>query len=202
VNELLNETGKKSKKCIMFLDPHKGQVKLWRMMFDLSSRGPLPIHTQKPCWSCRNRFQTHPIGCPIEYHPHLSSGKKKEKREELFRQHNLNTSLGNDYFDTEGIFCTFSCVKNYILHQIRVSRLPKYRKALTYLSTLHLRLTGKLSVIPRGKSWRLGIEWGGHMTARQQRASVGLLDYIETINVERPYMFCTGQLIQEHRVKV
>ena len=93
--DLLHEKSKKSKRSVSFLDPHKGQVKLWGVMIDLTSMGPLPRYTSKPCWWCRNKFSHHPIGCPVRYNTQKEKGIYKDRVEERFTELNLG-SIGSN----------------------------------------------------------------------------------------------------------
>lgn len=199
--DLLHEKSKKSKRSIMFLDPHKGQVKFWGIMIDMTANGPLPRYTPKPCWWCRNKFSYHPIGCPVRYNNHKDKGLDKERIEERIAELNISLENGNDFFETEGIFCTFPCVKAYILDQISKTKSPKYKKALTLLTLLYLKLVGVVITIPAAASWKLTTDWGGHMSPHEFRASTGLLEYTETVNTLRPYMFCSSNWIREKRVR-
>jgi hypothetical protein len=201
IGNLLHEKSKKSKRSIMFLDPHRCKVKFWETMIDLTSNGPLPRYTNNPCWWCRNKFSTHPIGCPIRYNYQKNTGLDKERIEERMEDLNLPLDQGNDFFETEGVFCTFPCVKAYIIDQISRTKSPNYRKALTLLTLLYLKLMGSLDPIPTAGTWKLTSEWGGHMSPLEFRSSNGVLEYIETVNTKRPYMFCSSNLIKEKRLK-
>jgi hypothetical protein len=199
INDLLHETGKKSKRSTMFFDPHKGQIKMWAVMADVTENGPLPRRTNKPCWWCRCKFHTNPIGCPIKYTAYGKTPSKTIIR--WFEENNIPLKDRDGWFETEGVFCMFSCVKAYILNELSRTKSPKYKKSLTLLTLLYSKLTGELAVIPRSGTWKTTTEWGGHMTPQEYRASIGPLEYTETVNVRRPYMFSTSQYIQERRLK-
>jgi hypothetical protein len=201
IGNLLHEKSKKTKRSIMFLDPHRGQIKFWSIMTDLSSNGPLPMYINNPCWWCRNKFSTHPIGCPIRYNCQKDFGLDKERVEKRILELNLSLDNGNDFFETEGVFCTFPCVKAYIIDQISRTKSSTYRKSLTLLTLLYLKLVGNIETIPIAGTWKLTTEWGGHMSPTEYRSSNGLLEYTETVNTKRPYMFCSSNLIKEKRLK-
>jgi len=200
INEILHEKSKKSKRSIMFLDPHKCYIKYWGVMIDMTINGPLPRYTSKPCWYCRNRFASHPIGCPIKYHTSKEEGPSKERIEEVFSRLNLTIEDGTDFFETEGLFCTFPCVKSYILDELSRTKSPKYKKSLTHLTLLYKKIFGMITTIPAAPSWKLTEDWGGHLSPQEYRASTGMLEYVETINVKRPYMFCSSTLVRERRL--
>ncbi len=186
----------------MFLDPHKSLVKLWGNMIDISQGESLPRYTTKPCWWCRSTFNSHPIGCPIKYNPEKSSGIDKDRMLERLQKLNLPATAGTDFFETEGLFCTFPCVKAYILDQISRTKSPKYKKSLTILTLLYMKLMGNVVIIPTAPTWKVITDWGGHLSPQEFRASTGLLEYSETVNIRRPYMYSTSAYIQEKRVRV
>jgi len=202
ITDLLHEKSKKSKRSLMFLDPHKSTVKLWGNMIDVAQGGALPRYTTKPCWWCRSTFNSHPIGCPIRYNPEKSSGSERDRILKRFREANLPLDCGTDFFETEGVFCTFPCVKAYILDQLSRTKSPKYKRALTLLTLLYLKLMGQITIIPTAGTWKVLTEWGGHLTPKEFRATTGLLEYIETVNSRRPYMYSTSTYVQEKRVRV
>ena len=108
VADLLYE---KSKRAYYFLDTRKMQNKFWSVMIDVTANGPLPNTIQKPCWWCRHKFSTKPIGCPLKYHSQKSSGIEKERFEEKLKAANLPTTT-NDFFETEVYFAAFHVVKH------------------------------------------------------------------------------------------
>jgi hypothetical protein len=195
VSELMHE---KSKKAIYFLDSHKKQVKHWVNMIDYTTNGALPQYTTKPCWWCRHTFQTRPIGCPLRYHEHKTSGVDKERFEEKLKSANLPTDT-NDFFETEGIFCSFPCTKAYILS---MKHIAKYKESSTSLTLLYSILFGKVINIPRAPSWKILKDYMGHLTIQEFRATFGQLVYDETVNIRRPYMFSSSRYISEKKVKL
>lgn len=222
--DLLHE---KSKRAYYFLDARKAQNKFWAIMIDVTQNGPLPNTTQKPCWWCRHKFSTKPIGCPLKYHPQKSTGIEKERFEEKLKSAGLPVD-SNDFFETEGCFCSFPCCKAFILDQ---KGSVKYKESLTLLSLLFsiLYSTDKRPVgifsldrtknptkqdalktndadekrdFPVAPSWKLLKDYGGHLTIEQWRATFGKLEYDPTVNTRRPYMFCSSQYISEKKIKL
>ena len=195
VVDLLHE---KSKKAYYFLDTRKIQIKYWGNMLDVTSNGSLPSYTNKPCWWCRHLFKTRPIGCPLVYHPHKKEGVDKERFEEKLKAANISRD-GNDFFETEGYFCSFPCCKAYILSQ---RNNMKYKDSAGLLSLLMYSIYRRRDIIPAAPSWKLLKDYGGHLTIQEFRSSFGKLEYEETINTRRPYMFCSSQYISEKRLKL
>jgi hypothetical protein len=195
ITDLLHE---KSKKAYYFLDTRKIQNKYWGNMLDITMNGALPSSTNKPCWWCRCPFKTRPIGCPLVYHSHKKEGIDKERLEEKFK--NANIALDkNDFFETEGCFCSFPCCKAFILNQRNST---KYKEAAALLSLLFYTLYKRKDELPAAPSWKTLKDYGGHLTIQEFRASFGKLEYEETVNNRRPYMFCSSQYISEKRLKL
>lgn len=222
--DLLHE---KSKRAYYFLDARKVQNKFWGIMIDATINGPLPGTTQKPCWWCRHKFNTRPIGCPLKYNTHKTSGVEKERFEEKLKAANLETST-NDFFETEGMFCSFPCCKAFILDQ---KGSVKYKESLTLLSILFsilfstdkhpvgifsLGRTKKKTLtiknhpedvneeldFPAAPSWRLLKDYGGHLTIEEFRSTFGKLEYDLTVNTRRPYMYSSSQYVSEKKIKL
>lgn len=205
VNELLHEKNKYKNTSKIFLDPrYKTKCKFWACMIDKTQAGPLPLTTSNPCWWCRSTFTTIPMGCPVAYNKECKDELYRERILEKFAQTNISLDDGTDFFETEGIFCSFPCTKSYIMEQISKTRSGKYTNALTLLSLLHNKLTGSevLTDITSAPSWKLLSEWGGHLTPDEFRSSVNQLSYTETSNTKRPLMYSCSQYIQEKRVRV
>lgn len=196
ITELMQD---KSKRAFYFLDSHKTQNKCWANMIDVTLNGCLPPTTRKPCWWCRNSFSGMPIGCPIFYYPQKTSGVEKERFEEKLLAANLPTDT-NNFFETEGYFCSFPCCKAYILDQKSGVR---YKESLALLSLLFFILTdGQHADFPTAPTWKVLKDYGGHLTIKEFRSTFGKLEYRETVNSRRPYMYCSSQYLLEKRVKL
>lgn len=196
IGDLLKE---KSSKFIHFLDTHKDHIKYWIIMAD--AQGVLPLHTTKPCWWCRHSFDTHPLGCPLRYFPHKKEGQEQELLDAKFKELNYNAET-NDYFETEGIFCSFPCIKAYIMDNLSCKANSRYKDSLTLLTLLYTKFFGKIITIPTAPSWKVSADYGGHLTPKEYRSTFGKLVYGETVNIKRPYMFSTSAYIRETRVRL
>jgi hypothetical protein len=195
VVDLLHE---KSKKAYYFLDTRKIQVKYWGVMLDVTMNGALPTSTNKACWWDRHPFKTSPIGCPLVYHSHKTEGIDKERFEEKLKAANIRCDK-NDFFETEGYFCSFPCCKAYILSQRNNMR---YKDSASLLSLLLYVMYGIRDIIPVAPSWKNLKEYGGHLSIQEFRSSFGKLEYNETVNTRRPYMFCSSHYIKEKHLKL
>lgn len=171
-----DKSHERAKKAYYFLDSKKNQMKLWPNFIDISTNGHLPPSTTKLCWWDRHSFQNRPIGCPLRYY-------KKEDKE---------------IYETEGIFCSFSCCKSYIIDR---NSNVKYKDSLSILSSLFMILSQDKShyILPSAPSWKLLKEYGGHLSIQEYRASVGNLEYEDTINIKRCMILSSSQYTQEKR---
>jgi hypothetical protein len=196
VSELLHE---KDKRVYFFLDTRKIKNKLWSNMFDVTNSGPLPAVTNKPCWWCRHSFQTKPIGCPLKYYSYDADDINSIRFREKLEKEGFPTET-TDLFETEGYFCSFPCCKAYIISQ---RGNIKYKESSSLLSLLFITFYGSQKSLPTitAPSWKLLKEYGGHLSIQEFRSSFGQLEYQETVNVRRPYMFSSSQYISEHKLK-
>lgn len=199
ISELLHE---KSKRASYYIDPRKMQHKLWGVMIDVTENGSLPISTSKSCWWCRSPFHSLPIGCPLKYSsPTTTSPIDRQRMADKLTAANFPpTPIEKlDFFETEGYFCSFPCCKAYIISQ-RSS--IKYKDSAALLGLLYTTIYGSKASFPTAPSWKILKEYGGHLTIQEFRMTFGQLEYNETINIRRPYMFATAQFISEKRIKL
>lgn len=202
ISSLMHEKDKKSKRSIYFIDPNKEKVKMWVNMVDIVQAGALPRFTNEYCWWCRSSFTTHPIGCPLRYHSENLPPLKKKRAIKRLLDANLPVDDGIDFFETEGIFCTFPCVKAYIIDNLSKSDNNDYRRSLTLLTFMYQKLMGEKQMIPAAGSWKTLINYGGHLTPEEFRSASGLLEYTVTPNARRPLMYSSGFYIREKRLKL
>lgn len=116
----------------------KTKLQLYPVMWCKSES--LPTQTDIPCYGCRRRYTTCPIGIPIDYH----------------------NKDGRHIFEVDGMVCSFNCIK---LH-IKESPSPLYKKTLMLIDKLYFCIFG---VYPRepivmSPSWRQREEYGGNLS--------------------------------------
>lgn len=198
---------RKNKRSMIFMSQYKNQCRMYAVMIDIVQNGALPRMTNKPCWWCRSTFSSIPVGCPIKYNKNTPGSTDAKRFEDYLKSINIASDGTNDFFETEGLFCTLSCAKAYALDQLQRSGSSKYKDSLTLLDLIHhktLQLEGNVDAtahIHAAPSWRMIDEWGGHLTPREFRESFGLVEYRDTINVRRPMLYSTAQYYQEKKIK-
>jgi hypothetical protein len=141
------------------------------------------------CYWCRYSFTTHGIGCPIRYVPsqavktyysEISRGIRtiKEnvslKRKDIIKDPNITIEKA-DYYETDGIFCSFNCCQAWINDNKHDSM---YDQSHRLLSRMYCDMFGVKSVtIKPAPHWRLRKESGGHHTQASFREGFGKLEY-------------------------
>jgi len=204
---LLHEDDKIGKRSLNFLDSKKNKVKSWPVMIDLTQKGSLPLYTNKPCRYCHHSFSSHPIGCPVKYNSeNLDKTDIKYKRSvDFFKRYNINNG-STDFFETEHLFCSWPCVKSYILNVLSSNPSSlKYMESLSYLTLMYKKVHGikdKNVDIPAAPPIEVIESYGGHLTIDEYRKSFGIIDYNTTVNTRRPYMFSCSAYIEETKANI
>jgi hypothetical protein len=203
---------KQDKNAMYFLDIKKNKIKSWPIMIDITNNIILPLLTQKPCRNCHSPYTTSPIGCPIEYYPNVPNGSgntiarcdeldsKKKQIQAFFKKHNFQAT-DTDYFVTEKLFCSFSCVKSYIISCLSVNPMSsRYCDALSYLTLMFKKINSVEGVplnIPEAPSIDTLDNYYGPLSIEDYRKSIGVLRYDVTTNIKRPIMFSSSIYIEE-----
>jgi hypothetical protein len=175
------------KKYFYLLDVYKQKNKFVVNCIDYLN-GALPLFTTKCCWWCRETFSSCPIGIPINFYPSCA------KSEQFFKQSNLDCTNGTEYFETDGIFCSFPCAKSYIIDE---KLNTKYKNSTMLLSLLYKKINNKIDFIPLAPSWKLLKKFGGEMSITEFRNSFGEFQYIDSSNIKKPLIFSIGNLYTE-----
>ena len=102
-----------------------------------------------------------------------------------------------EFFETEGMFCSFPCIKAYIMENLNN---PRYKESLSNLTLLFSNIHKCVKPIPIAPSWKVLEDWCGHQTIEQYRSSFDRLVYEDTNNVMRPIMFPVSTIYEEIKV--
>jgi len=188
-------------------------------MFDKLAK-PLPMHTDISCFWCRHAFSNCPIGCPINYIPPILIKKyfsevnkdtytiKGPIPEAIASRIKTNPHSHpdshfkmdkNNYYITDGIFCSFNCCLAFI---IKNKKTPIYFNSEYFLKQIFYSFFDKNLEINEAPSWRLLTAYGGFMSIEKFRDSFNkvvytdLHEYITHIPVSKPIGFLFEQKIK------
>lgn len=110
------------------------------------------------CWWCTLLIENEPIGCPINI---------------------LHDDKDQKTYSTDGIFCSFNCVKAYINDKERLD--VTYKNSHILLGNMVCDMNGFISpvTINPAPDRRLLVEYGGYMTEDQYRHCFDRMLYTE-----------------------
>lgn len=130
-----------------------------------------------------------PIGCPIRYISNkltksYESQISKERytiTENVSKQKLKNTkgadTLENNYFETDGIFCSFNCCLAFI-QSPENSHNPFYSSSEQLLNYMYKEMTNIDPEIVPAPHWRVLENYGGNLTIDEFRNSFNKVQYI------------------------
>jgi len=169
--ELLDLHTEPDQGCILFADPNNFPIKYWLTMKNISNNEKLPSYTNSNCWWDKNSFGTHPLGLPISY------------------------NCKDDSFETEGIFCSFACMKAYLNKRLNN---PYYKNSPGLIHLLYFKLFKKnIERITPSPDWRLLKEYGGELSIMDLRRMIGKTIFESTINHVKPVMYTINDCLKE-----
>ena len=151
------------------------------------------------CYWCRHPFKTQALGCPIKYMPNTSvrtyysemtKSNFSVKESVCFNQHVKHKddieTIENDYYETDGIFCSPNCLLSYIKDN---------KKNALYIDseTLFYRLCPD-KILP-APHWRVLDVYGGPLSIEKFREGFSKMHY-EDRGYCKPYR-STGVAYEE-----
>lgn len=189
-----------------YLDETKNKRKFIITMIDCNTKDKLE---RVKCFWCKHSFEAIPIGCPIKYIPHrlvkryysyitkdyytikeeISNTRFEELKTEI---NNSDTScvqlVDNDYYETDGVFCSFNCCLSWIKDN---PHNHLYINSVFLLHEIYYKCFDALHQIQPAPHWRLLSDFGGHMTIQEFRSSFNKIIYdnshvIKTIPKTKP----------------
>lgn len=205
------EVIKKIPEVISFLDESKKIRKCTVSMIDFRSGSEFFRKANKPSYNCfwdKNALPENcsPIGCPIKYiasratKSYISEISKErysitepiteKRRKELGKRGDKRISIEKkDYYETDGIFCSFNCCLAFIQDPENKHN-PLYRHSETLLLKMYMDFNGEnpTSIIP-APSWRTLICFGGTLTIEKYRESFNKIQYISHGMYSSGYLF-------------
>lgn len=176
---------------ITFLDDMKNMIKCGIVMIDFKQKRS--IHGSKyHCYWCRHSIEFHPIGIPVDYVPHCLTKNyfseitrdnytitqyinDEEKSNECIKHDDRISLEKNGYYLTDGVFCSFNCIKSY-LEDNKKNEL--YQNSTMYLNTIYKKLTNNnyYEIIP-APDWKTLDVYGGFKTIEEFREELNSIEY-------------------------
>jgi len=185
---------------------------------------PLPSKTTTCCFWCRNQFSSAPIGIPLRYvwsqsvKSYYSEITKDtyqirenisiKKRQQLEALKSAPETIGensyevdininkNEYYITDGVFCSFNCAYAYILDN---EQNPDYTLSKSLIINMYERLFEAEFTIFAAPNWRLLSQYGGHLTIDEFREQFNKIEYIDLENrfANKPIQYTSSKVFEQ-----
>ena len=204
--KLLNNKG--NKQTISFLDESKRLHNCSLSMIDYNNN-------YYNCFWCKNKFSTIPIGCPINYVSNKATKKyysniSKEQytikenitnnRTKQIENNEKITVKEEDYYQTDGIFCSFNCCKAFI-NDNKHKRLYDYSNNLLTKMYNDLMKTKSVIISP-APHWRTLKEYGGNLDINSFRNTFNKMDYeYHGISTKNSIKYLPIKMFFEEKIK-
>ncbi len=189
----ISELGTEHTKSEMFsfFDESKKNHKCFVTFIDHISRGVLFPNVD--CFWCRNPFSTKPLGCPLRYispkytktyYSEITKDKytlssritKKELKTLQAKPEGKNT-IPNEYYESDGAFCSFDCAMAFINENRRNSL---YSRSKNLLMKIYADMYGEdVKEITPAPHWRLLRQCGGPLSIETFRDRFGHVEYVD-----------------------
>jgi hypothetical protein len=185
-------TSRNTPEIISFIDEAKKTHKCTISMVDFTTKKEFSYSTVYDCFWCRNSIpqSVSPIGCPVRYTPsqavktyysEISKDKYtiKEnitiKRQKLLEESKNLSVIKNNFYLTDGIFCSFNCCMAYIEDNKNNSMYDISEMLL--LKMYHDIYPTKVQSIDKAPHWRKLKQCGGDLNIEKFRDSFNKIEY-------------------------
>lgn len=187
---------------ISFLDDQKKEMKCVATMIEWMTKNKLPVNTDLHCFWCRHSFSSCPIGCPITYvNPMVEKSYTSQiTKDRYYMRENVTRAkmdemedassssieirtFPNNYFLTDGVFCSFNCVLAFIQSKYYDSF---YANSYNLLHCMYEQFIGKKMTMHKilpAPDWRLLKVYGGPLSIEEFRRSFNHIEYRELFHV-------------------
>lgn len=165
------------------------------------------------CFWCRHPFESVPIGCPVRYIPRQAVKKFRsniskdmyiikenvtQMRAEDIEENDTLKCQESDFYETDGIFCSFNCCQAYINDN-------KHNRYYDQSSMLLMKIyrqcvpeNTKITKILPAPHWRMLKTYGGTLDIFEYRSSFNKVEYEPQGSVTpRPNFIPITKLFQE-----
>jgi len=137
------------------------KLKAYTCFKEEHANGEVPKFTNIKCWWCRSCIPStiQPLGMPIKY----------------TKEHN--------FFDTEGMFCSFNCMCSYLHENTNVSQYKDSGSLIYFMYKCIFNEYPYKMNIRKAPSWKLLKDYGGNLTIEEFRSMFNTVN-IHTQNIE------------------
>jgi len=210
ISELNSTNDKLPTDSLSFLDESKRIHKCNICMIDYNTNQEIS-NLRYSCFWCRHPFEGKPIGCPVKYIPkqavktyysHISRDTYTikdniVKDKDNIENENINITNG-DYYESDGIFCSFNCCMAFIIDNKQNSLYKLSRQLL--LKIYNETMNTKCQTICPSPSWRLLETYGGTLNISKFREGLSKFDY-ELQGETRNHKFYSIGILFEEKLK-
>ena len=187
---------------VSFLDENKKRYQAVVTMIEYLQQKHLPTSTNLKCFWCKYPFETIPIGCPIKY---VNSNIEKSyishiTKDKYYMKENITNQklasipniilnnenieilpVENNYYLTDGIFCSFNCAMGFIRDNSHDSF---YKESYSLLYSMYFHFIGKKpgTILP-APHWRLLSDFGGKLSIEEFRKTFQTISYEFLYNI-------------------
>ena len=198
-----------SKKVYSFMDESK-QTHNCTVTMLTSNKKDICNTTNTKCFWCKNHFSHNPIGCPLryipievykKYHSYITNDsyniiEKTHKSSDLLEDYVIKD---NNYYETDGIFCSFNCCHAFILDN---KKNHIYKDSLMLLTKIYHDLFKSNFTITPAPHWRNLSDFGGNLSISEFRSSFNKINYIDLNQsiINFPKQYPIGYIYEE-RIK-
>lgn len=209
----LNNYKKNTPEIISFLDETKKPRSCNVSMIDFTSNKEVNL-LRYNCFWCKNPVDTKPIGCPIKYvsnqiyrkyYSYISKDTYTIKENvTVDRMKTLDNDIftqiqSGEYYETDGIFCSFNCCQSYIDDN---KHIRLYDNSHMLLLKIYNDLMGtKNIVITPAPHWRTLEQYGGTLNIIQFRESFNKVEYEYYGNTKNVPNFLPIGTLYEGKIK-
>ena len=209
----LHKYKKNTPEIVSFLDETKRPRACNVSMIDFVSNKEVNL-LRYNCFWCKNPVDTRPIGCPTKYvsnqifrkyHSHISKDTYTIKENVTSdRMNSLDRNIftpmqSGEYYETDGIFCSFNCCQSYINDN---KHIRLYDNSHMLLLKMYNDLMGtKNIVITQAPHWRTLEQYGGNLNILQFRESFNKIEYEYHGNTKNVPNFLPIGMLYEGKIK-
>jgi hypothetical protein len=203
---------------ITFTDEAKKTHKCVISMIDFTTKKEFKCSNMYDCFWCRNSIPQNvmAVGCPLKFVPNQSvkSYYSEISKDNYTIKENITNNrlkiiedegddrlkiIENNYYLTDGIFCSFNCCMAYIEDNKNDSRYNLSEMLL--LKMYHDIYSKNVDIIDKAPHWRKLGRYGGDLSIEQFRDSFNKIEYKEHGSISQLIKFRSVGVLFEEKLK-